>query len=156
MLSCSDLDTRGRVAPSVALNSVPVAPNEERTWTHSPQTGKGEEVDLPLQVAQWSWLRGQLVPHTTIALNKNLAARLQRDNGHEGPSVGTALGFFTGGELRYWPGNGDEVQCWFKLYLPRESNKNMITMGKPPAVDMKEHFVAVSCMLGCGLLLLHA
>ena len=155
VLSCSDLDTRGRVAPSVALNSVPVAPNEERTWTHSPQTGKGEEVDLPLQVAQWSWLRGQLVPHTTIALNKNLAARLQRDNGHEGPSVGTALGFFTGGELRYWPGNGDEVQCWFKLYLPRESNKNMITMGKPPAVDMKEHFVAVSCMLGCGLLLLH-
>ena len=156
VLSCSDLDTRGRVAPSVALNSVPVAPNEERTWTRSPQTGNGEEVDLPLQVAQWSWLRGQLVPHTTIALNKNLAARLQRDNGHEGPSVGTALGFFTGGELRYWPGNGDEVQCWFKLYLPRESNKNMITMGKPPAVDMKEHFVAVSCMLGCGLLLLHA
>ena len=63
--------------------------------------------------------------------------------------MGTALGFFTGGERRYWPGNGEEVQYSFDLYLPHESNKNMITMGKPPAGDMEEHFV-------CGLLLLHA
>ena len=40
-------------------------------------------MDLPLQVAQWSWLRGQLVSHTTNALNKNLAARLHRNNSHE-------------------------------------------------------------------------
>ena len=38
------------------------------------------------------------------------------------------------GELRYWPANGEDVQYWFKLYLLHE-----------------EHFVAVSCMLGCGL-----
>ena len=63
--------------------------------------------------------------------------------------MGTALGFFTGGERRYWSGNGEEVQYWFELYLPHESNKNMTTMGKPPAGDMEEHFV-------CGLLLLHA
>lgn len=53
-----------------------------------------------------SWARrrspNREVPFTTISLNKNYAGRLHRDGGNIGPSIGLAIGLFTGGKLRYW------------------------------------------------------
>jgi len=59
------------------------------------------------------WVRGRLpprlrkqpLPYTSISVNKNYAARLHRDRSNEGPSVALAVGAFTGGRLRYWPGD---------------------------------------------------
>merc|ERR1712232_1208785 len=48
------------------------------------------------------------LPFTTISLNKNYAGRLHRDAGNIGPSVGCAIGPFTGGRLRYWAGDSQK------------------------------------------------
>ena len=51
----------------------------------------------------WARSRGfDELPFTTISLNKNYAGRLHRDSGNFGPSIGLAIGPFTGGKLRYW------------------------------------------------------
>jgi hypothetical protein len=53
-----------------------------------------------------SWARKRSpngdLPFTTISLNKNYAGRLHRDSGNIGPSIGLAIGPFTGGRLRFW------------------------------------------------------
>jgi len=53
-----------------------------------------------------SWARkrspNQDLPFTTISLNKNYAGRLHRDSGNMGPSIGLAIGPFTGGRLCFW------------------------------------------------------
>ena len=54
---------------------------------------------------QLSHLRNHPLPYTTISVNKGFAAKLHRDTRNEGPSVALALGEFTGGGLRYWPGD---------------------------------------------------
>lgn len=48
-------------------------------------------------------LRDQALPHTSISVNKGYAAKLHRDRGNEGPSVGITTGNFSGGGLRVWP-----------------------------------------------------
>ena len=56
-----------------------------------------------------SWARRRspsgALPFTTISLNKNYAGRLHRDLGNTGPSIGVAIGPFTGGRLRFWAGD---------------------------------------------------
>jgi len=53
-----------------------------------------------------SWARKRSpngdLPFTTISLNKNYAGRMHRDSGNMGPSIGIAIGPFTGGKLRFW------------------------------------------------------
>merc|ERR1711956_197800 len=41
-------------------------------------------------------------PSTSISLNYAYAAKIHRDQGNHGPSMGMAVGKFTGGKLRYW------------------------------------------------------
>ena len=48
------------------------------------------------------------LPFTTISLNKNYAGRMHRDAGNIGPSIGLAIGTFTGGKLRYWAGDSQK------------------------------------------------
>lgn len=62
-----------------------------------------------------SWARRRspegVLPFTTISLNKNYAGRLHRDSGNVGPSIGVAIGPYTGGGLRFWaddPGRGSK------------------------------------------------
>ena len=54
-----------------------------------------------------SWARKRSpdgdLPFTTISLNKNYAGKLHRDSGNIGPSVGVAIGDYTGGNLHFWP-----------------------------------------------------
>jgi len=93
------------------------------TWVHSDALGLIESRDHRIMLASASfghpnfqrllilWARGRLpaefrarpFPCTTIAFNKGYAARMHRDRGNEGPSVGISLGSFVGGGLRYWP-----------------------------------------------------
>jgi hypothetical protein len=46
--------------------------------------------------------RASAVPFTTITMNKRYAARLHRDSRNDGPSIGNAVGKFSGGKLLYW------------------------------------------------------
>lgn len=55
------------------------------------------------------WLRdntqkeySKAFPSTSISLNYAYAARIHRDQGNIGPSMGMAVGKFTGGRLKYW------------------------------------------------------
>lgn len=48
------------------------------------------------------------LPFTTISLNKNYAGKMHRDAGNYGPSIGLAIGPFTGGKLRYWAGDSQK------------------------------------------------
>lgn len=55
------------------------------------------------------WLRdntqigsSKAFPSTSISLNYAYAAKIHRDQGNAGPSMGMALGKFTGGKLKYW------------------------------------------------------
>merc|ERR1711972_982900 len=41
-------------------------------------------------------------PSTSISLNYAYAARIHRDQGNIGPSMGMAVGKFAGGRLKYW------------------------------------------------------
>ena len=52
------------------------------------------------------WAKSQLghkIPFTSVNVNKNYASKVHRDKNNLGPSVGLAVGSFTGGHLRYWP-----------------------------------------------------
>lgn len=92
---------------------------EGHEWVHSDTLGviesrgdhsmiittacKGHESFVRL-LSSWARKRspnGDL-PFTTISLNKNYAGRLHRDSGNMGPSIGLAIGPFTGGRLRFW------------------------------------------------------
>ena len=95
---------------------------EGHEWVHSDTLGIIEErkthslsISNPCKSHEYfvrlisSWARkrspnGEL-PFTTISLNKNYAGRLHRDAGNIGPSVGLAIGSFTGGRLRVWAGD---------------------------------------------------
>ena len=46
--------------------------------------------------------RASAIPFTTITMNKRYAARLHRDSRNDGPSIGNAVGKFSGGKLLYW------------------------------------------------------
>lgn len=93
---------------------------EGHEWVHSDTLGiiedrcyhkqmistgcKGHEYFVRL-LSSWARKRSPkgMLPFTTISLNKNYAGRLHRDSGNIGPSVGIAIGAFTGGRLRVWP-----------------------------------------------------
>lgn len=97
---------------------------EGEQWVHSDTLGIiSDRRDHKLKISAASkgyqnfqrlltlWLRGRLPPHrrkellpyTTISVNKDYGAKLHRDRFNEGPSVGIAVGTFTGGGLRYYP-----------------------------------------------------
>lgn len=61
-------------------------------------------------ISSWARKRSpdRQLPFTTIALNKNYAGRMHRDAGNIGPSIGLAIGPFTGGKLRYWAGDSQK------------------------------------------------
>ena len=48
------------------------------------------------------------LPFTIISLKKNYGGRMQRDAGNVGPSIGIAIGKYTGGKLRYWAGDSEK------------------------------------------------
>jgi hypothetical protein len=102
---------------------------EGREWVHSDTLGlletKYGSHDMAVTAAcrghenfvrlLCSWARrrspGGVLPFTTISLNKNYAGRLHRDSGNVGPSIGVAIGPYTGGGLRFWaddPGRGSK------------------------------------------------
>jgi len=70
----------------------------------------GSYVHFMRLISSWARRRspnGDL-PFTTISLNKNYAGKLHRDAGNFGPSIGLAIGPFTGGRLRFWPGDSQK------------------------------------------------
>jgi hypothetical protein len=76
------------------------------------------------------WLRdntpkeySQAFPSTSISLNYAYAAKIHRDQGNHGPSMGMAVGQFTGGKLRYWEhddkGDGLELEDMAERVPPK-------------------------------------
>lgn len=62
------------------------------------------------------WLRDQKpkefsksFPFTSISVNYAYGAKIHRDQGNHGPSMGVAMGNFKGGELRYWEDDDQAV-----------------------------------------------
>jgi hypothetical protein len=95
---------------------------EGHTWVHSDTFGIIEDRnfhDLRMSRASQGYKHfqrlltkyvcGKLsvssIPYTTIAINKGYAGRLHRDKNNSGPSVGIAVGPFSGGGLCVWPGD---------------------------------------------------
>lgn len=72
------------------------------------------------------WLRGstqtkfsKAFPSTSISLNYAYAARIHRDQGNAGPSIGMAVGNFSGGKLQYWEDDiGDASKHDLESLLP--------------------------------------
>jgi hypothetical protein len=77
---------------------------DRHTHNHMIISGcKGHEYFVRL-LCSWARKRSpnRELPFTAISLNTNYAGRLHRDAGNIGPSVGLAIGSFTGGKLRFW------------------------------------------------------
>jgi len=49
-------------------------------------------------------------PFTSISVNYAYAAKIHRDQGNHGPSMGAALGNFTGGRLQYWEDDDKSIE----------------------------------------------
>jgi len=68
------------------------------------------------------WLRDntpkeyrEAFPSTSISLNYAYAAKTHRDKGNHGPSMGMAVGQFTGGKLRYWEHDNNDKRDGLEL-----------------------------------------
>jgi len=57
-------------------------------------------------------------PFTSISVNYAYAAKIHRDQGNHGPSMGAALGNFTGGRLQYWEDDNKSIELDDLLQQP--------------------------------------
>ena len=75
------------------------------------------------------WAKSQLghkIPFTSVNVNKNYASKVDRDKHNLGPSVGLAVGSFTGGHLRYWPNHITSRAPTIQKMCPGISNKILL------------------------------
>lgn len=86
------------------------------------------------------WLRdqkpaefGKSFPFTSISVNYAYGAKIHRDQGNHGPSMGVAMGKFKGGQLRYWEDDDQAVpRKNVEKLLACKSKSKLVDVAKGP------------------------
>mmetsp|Transcript_79333 Transcript_79333/g.157157 ORF Transcript_79333/g.157157 Transcript_79333/m.157157 type:complete len:444 (-) Transcript_79333:397-1728(-) len=137
-----------------------------RSWVYSDTFGLSKTRDgrfvatpctraYPMVMAVMNqWLQDQrpkdfakLFPFTSISVNYAYSAKIHRDAGNCGPSMGAALGNFKGGQLRYWE-DDDRTVARTEVAKLLEAPSKLVDVGKGPKLFDGRRAHAVEAFTG--------